>query len=204
MSVGDIYQLTTHYLHNTGVSANNVWYYEVSVQGGSLDAENVADEFITEVLPLIAALWPNNWSCNRVYCINGMDNEDFNDTNPAVSGAVGGTGLPSFLAIALRSNWPGPGTRRGTKRIPGGVTSAMDDNGVWTGGFVTDIQALTVQLGLSLEMGGGQVAPVTIQGNFQLGVTPVFNRNLLGQWEYNQRVMTQVTRKSTNLWTAPP
>lgn len=203
MAVGDIYQLRSTYNYSGVVEANSVFYYQVTAESGNLSAENVADEFVDNVLPAITNRFPPQWTCNRVFAVNGMDNADFSDTNPQVTGVRTGTALPPFLAVEYRSSWRGPGTRRSYHRFPGGVTADLSANGFWISSMLDELAAAAPTFGQVLEHTEGAVTPCTIVGNFQLGVTPVFNQYAQGVWEYLQLPTSQVGRKRDFLWAAP-
>jgi hypothetical protein len=208
MAVNDIYQVTLQIANLGAAKADslNVFHYRVTDQPGGIDAENISDWVVAEILPEYIALCPDNWLANRVFTQNLMVPEDFNETNPNVAGARAGTAVPPFLAVSIRSPWPGSGYNRASKRLPGGVTADLADTYNWASGFITLIQDATNVTGQVMTLGGGTLLPCTIipaRPNADPPTPVVFRAYVDGQWQYNNRVSTQNSRKIPPLWIEP-
>lgn len=193
--LNDIYQLRTQMVHEEGQVAFIVCYYQIVSLGGTITAENVADDFVTEVLTPLATATNEGNVINRLYTINGMDNEDFNDTNPSLSGSHTGNNLPAVQAAGIRGPWPGPGFNRARHNLMAGSGSDNNGSGRWSDTFKATLQAVADNFGAQLELTGGLIDPVTIGGGFKLGVAPTFRGSARGQWEINIFPTTQKGRQ---------
>lgn len=201
MTVGDIYQLRLNLNHPSDPECINVFYYRVITQTNSISAENVADDFVTNILDAIMEPLANNITANGLTTINGMSNSDFNETNPSVSGGSGtGTPAPAFIAIGYRSQRNGPGSRRSYKRVVGPPSNVFDTT---NGRFSLDFQALIETASDifddTLTLAGGTLDPCQITGGFVLGVTPTFHFDLTSPWEFDAFPTHQDSRQSY-LW----
>lgn len=201
-SFGDIYFVRTHITLSAFQEAIIASFYEVTAGGSGIDAEAVADDYDTNVLAEIELKLSDTYTISRIYTINGMDNSDFNDTNPARVGDTSGSPLPSVAAVGFRSPWNGPGYRRARHNLPLGFGSWLDANGNMSTAARTTLVDLTTALGALLELTGGSIEPVTIAGSFQLGVPPSRRSLARGQWEVNTRFTTVKTRQDYN-WIVP-
>lgn len=201
-SVGDIYQSKVSFQLTQGQVGLAVMYYEVISGGTNLTAENVADEIDTNLLSPLQALMPAPWNMDRIFTINGMDNDDFNDTNPSRTGSLGGFTPPLFLSMGIRGPFPGPGMHRARHNLPGGNTSSLQGDGVWVAAFKNSLLALAQVFGDQFENANGLIEPVTIAGSFVLGTPPAKRASAVGEWEVNQFATTMKSRQSY-AWEAP-
>lgn len=201
-NVGDIYFLRTEISLGNNEVAVNVYHYEVTAGGETLTAQEVAEEFDTEVLANLETFMTNTRIINDCYCINSADNADFYQFNPNRQGDVAGIPLPPVVAMGVRSPWPGPGFNRASKRLPIGTIGSLTGDGEFSIGYADTLDQLTDQLGITLEAPGGSVAPVTVVGSFQLGVPLVRRAFALGRWEMSLWPTTQKGRQQY-LWYLP-
>ena len=201
-SIGDIYQAKVTTLMNQGQTALTVMYYEVVSGGASLTAENVADEIDTNILAAMQAAMSIQNSINRIFTINGMDNSDFNDTNPNRTGTRTGFSPPLMLAAGIRGPWPGPGYHRARHNLPVGSMTALQDDGLWNAAFKTELLALAQLFGDVLVNANGNVSPITIQGSFTLGVSPTKRADAVGDWDVNDFSTTMKSRQPY-FWSGP-
>lgn len=199
MAVGDIYQSVVTVDHPSGEETQAAFYYRVIVQGGEITAENVSDEIVTNILPGWQAICANSYQFNQVRTINGMDNNDFNVTNPSLVGTSSALVSAPQLAMAFRSPGPPPGGRYGYKRLTAAIgTSVGTSDGSMPANIRSTAIAIQNALGTLLELSGGTIEPALITGGFRLGVAPTFGRSLQGQWQLNAFPSTQNTRKRYN------
>jgi len=201
-SIGDIYQMRVNFQLTQGQEALAVMFYEVVAGGSGLTAGNVADEFDTNVLPDVQAALCDDYGINRIFTINGMDNDDFNDTNPTRTGTLAGSPNAGFMAVGIRGPFPGPGFHRARHNLPLGVTISLGAHGLWLSAAKTTFLTAAQGFGQLLEHSNGSLSPVTIQGGFVLGVPPVRRAYAQGVWEVNDYATTQKSRQTYN-WSAP-
>jgi hypothetical protein len=207
-TVGDIFRTTVTFPNIQGpASGKAVFHYQVIVQSGSLSAEHVNDELIAEIVtPLVGAAFTDNWSCNKLDTVNLMDLEDFNVTNPQLSGTRTGTALPGFMAWTTRSPYIMSGVHRARHRFPGAAVSDLTDTGAFTTTFRDDVAPIVATLGEQLVLGGGTITPCVVRRTSAQGVIPAtyeLRGVAAGTWEFNMAVTTQNSRKLPGNWIDP-
>jgi hypothetical protein len=207
MAQNDIYEIRSTVARPSQAVADalNVFHYRLGFEVGAVDAEAVADWFVENVLPEIVDNCPDNWLANDVFVQNLMNVSDWNQTNPNLSGVKTGTAVPPFIAGAVRSPWPGSGYNRAYKRVPGFVTTDLNDSGVWESGAQAGLAAVAVACGLVMNIGGTPLYPCTItpaRPNADPPTPVVWRADVHGDWQYNNRPTTQNSRKLVPLWTA--
>lgn len=208
MAIDDLYRLivSTNAPGGPEGNATNVFFYQVALQGGSISAENVADDFILNVLtPHFPFVTSEDYVIDRVLTQNLMNEADFNDTNPALQGTVTGVPMPSFVGWECRSPWPGTGRRRAYKRFPPPSVDQLTLGGAWSGTYRTLLRGLAATLGSSLELSGGVLDPVIVRRGKDpvSGATTYEVRDTArGVWEVATAPVSQVSRKITYTWEA--
>jgi hypothetical protein len=207
MAVGDLFKITTDWGNVIAGAAGSksVFFYRVATQTGAITAENVADDFVANVLTdIVLNTFSFAWSCNALFTENLADSGDFNITNPALEGALTGDLLPTFVAWTARSPWPGPGTRRAYKRFPCPNAAALGPNqSVWDQAYQDVLKAEGTRLGQLLVLSGGSLEPAVVRANCAGGGTPCtyeFLSTAAGKWQVNSRPTTQNSRKVPNNW----
>lgn len=202
-AINDIYQIKMKSLHPVGEECLNVFYYRVNTQTGTITAQVVADDFISDPLVEFRKIMSDLTLINEVSVINGMDNQDTNETNPSVFGTYGQDNtLPSALALAIRSRRNGAGTRRSYKRFTGIPSAVMTtSDGAIQETFQEIVEDVLTAAAASLVTGEGNLSPCQISGGFVLGTDPSFAFALTSPWEFNVYPTTQTTRQEY-LWKA--
>lgn len=204
MTVGDIYQLKLQSVHPVGEECLNVFYYEIISQDGELTAENVADEFQDDIMLVAIQPCVETIIFNRLTTINGMDNLDNNETNPAAIGQ-GSTDTPaaSNQAVAMRSQRNGPGTRYSYKRWTGYPHTALGtSDGSFNETYFDGLSPAQLILSENIVHSNGELAPIQIGGGFVLGISPTRNFFLTDPWDVGRFPSHQDTRQHF-LWDVP-
>jgi len=203
MANGDIYQIAVHQSYQ-GQNLLNVFYYITEQDFGGTDANDLATEFLADVWAAVRACQVNTCNTNRIVVINGMTNADAVDLAVDLDGTnTVTTGLPAFISLALRSPKGSPGKRYSYKRI-GGCPNEIGSDGKWVSGYITDIVAMTDNLGNNVLSAAGDFAPIQLQAQivdgvktyFKLGTVPQIGRLLTGTWQYNAVPSHQDTRQN--------
>lgn len=206
MSIGDVYRSVASYSHPFAASHNSktVFYYRVATLTGSIDAENVGDEIITNFLtPMFTNVVGAPWGCVGLFTQNLDDPEDFSDTNPELNGQSQTNMLPGFVCWEVRSPWNGSGSRRSYKRLPCAGGSVLANNGNWTDNYLDDLRETALPLGDVFTLAGGTVEPVQMR-HVKDPETELwsyeFNYVLTGTWQVNNSPQSQDSRKADGQW----
>lgn len=195
--VGDIYQLKMQVTHPADRECLSVFYYEVVDGGSGTDAEEVADEFVTEVVGAWADIATDQTVCNQLETTNGMNNSDWNVTNPSVSGTVTAqSALPPFICVSYLAPRFAPGQRNSYKRMVGGWSALLNTtDGSWgTTPMAGVFSVLGIAMSAPLTTSNSILIPVQVTGGFRLGVTPVAQFSWGQNLQINQFPGHQVSR----------
>lgn len=195
-STGDIYQVVAEGSLATVEEWSMRFYYEVATVTTGFDAENVADNLVAGLFDLITDVMHQDHDLSKVSTINLDDITDVNVTNPSLSGEFTGSRLPLTSAVGFRSQWPGRGFNRASKRLPLGNASWNDANGSLTAVARTACAPIAESLGQVLTLGGGTLTPITALLTYSAGelVSWVKRADVSGDWELNVWFTTQKSR----------
>lgn len=155
MAVGDFYLL---YDLQTiqGQDITNVYTFQQVLTYspvGINHADDLANQFIADWIPIIAALQSEQVNHTLVSCGAVGSFTDFSAVVSDVAGAVSGGCLPSFAAWGFKLQRTTRETRHGSKRLAG-VAEAWQQNGVADTPAATAIADVEVLYGEYIEIGG--------------------------------------------------
>lgn len=158
MAPGDIYQILDKQTL-LGQEVLNVYYYK-SDGGSGLQAEDLGDAFIDQMLPDIVAMQSNELVHTeiQVNCVTNLD--DFH-IHPLVTGNIGEftqSVNDPFGAYGFELIRSTRATRNGSKRI-GGVPDTVVTDGVISSGAITLADTLATTMGGNLIAGGADFTP---------------------------------------------
>lgn len=194
MAIGDVVELT---LHGTvlGQTNLNVFAYEQTAGVGSDGAGGLAAAFEDTIIPAMQAVVTENTGYQSISWVSL--NGTFQEGNLALATTIGSRpapSLPPYAAWAFRLLRTTSESRGGYKRVAG-ISETDQDNGVYAGTIITQLNALATAFALQLTTTGGNEWTPVIASFILNGVprtTPVFNP-ISGA--IYQRISTQNSRK---------
>lgn len=203
-AVGTVNRIYTVKLFGTysGVQTLNVFHYRISI-ALQPTAEEVSDNFQSEVLAAIQDIVRSNVNYNTVEVIDEMDVANFGTFDIDVSGTGPSTGeaMASFVAIPIRLLRSSRDLRSGWKRFAGVDETSVITN-TFTTSFETLVQTAVPDIVQDLNIGLG-VLPLVILRNRPTPSTPTIDPEDPTTWLYSDvaegqfvnRVTTQNSRK---------
>jgi len=132
MAFQDVYELVDVQSHQ-GQEVLNVYFYQNNnILNGGATAEDLANEFIEEVLPEIVAIQVVDLIHTEIRVRNLYNAADSHTTAISEAGAIGTDNFPTFNAVGFRLVQDNGAIRNGAKRI-GGIPEDAALDGVITG-----------------------------------------------------------------------
>lgn len=208
MATNDIISITASWNYESNVIQNQFVY---KYNGGSANAAFLGNEFLDNVIPILAPLISDQQELTSIFVKNMANPADFSHvTIPApVFGESISEALPSRNAILFYSPTQRLDIRQGRKML--GVTTQEFQNAsvIVTGGAQTAIYAAIITaLGLNLlaASGGHTASPVIVKRDKSIGPSgkPVYtlpttatstNHYVANNWQVENVISTQGTRK---------
>lgn len=204
MTIGDLYQVVASGPIATIETWSATFFYEITAQSDNITAQEVADNFVANLLDDILSGMQDQISCNNVATVDLGDDDNWNVTNPSADGALTGDLMPTTLAMGFRSPWPGPGYNRAAKRLPVGLVSWLATDGSWSSSFDTIPATIAASLGADMTLTDGTLRPVTVKKTYSMGAYVSAERRAFvdGDWEWN-RFPTTGKARQVYLWEDP-
>lgn len=188
----DILELTLHQVLFDTIPCTNVIHYRVA-NVGVMDESGLLSAFAADVSPVMRGLQSSDLAHVKYTVLNLSDDLGYADTvwQPPLLGAVAGSDGPPFVTFAFRKNRNTRRTRSGQMRVAGVVEGASED-GILSGAFEDDVNALATALGQLLQDGtGGTYVPVIVS---KAKDGTMLATNAISSFEYT-RIGTQNSRK---------
>jgi len=206
MAIGDLYQIALSSNFEGKQAMLNVFHYEH--QEGSHSLEDVGNEFIAEVVPVIQAMYYTTHTFDEVICRNLFNPADAVDIPITLAGTRAGAAeaLPTHDSVATRLLHLNPAIRQGYKRWP--MCYEGDNNdGILEAGFLVFLENVGLKLldNLFAGVGGPETDDLVLSVVKRILVSPGVYRlpANLGEAAWGQvidylsrpRITTQNTRK---------
>lgn len=203
MALNDIFGLTASWVHSSGQVAQFAQDYELTALGSdSNDAQSLRDVWYADMADLISNRQHPSWTLNHIAVRNYMDDEDFSESFPDISGLEGGGALPSFIAVGFRSPRKASGVNRGRHNLPTGSAAMLASDGSLTATARDYHYFIQQQLGLPLiDVDGATYTPVIARKTYVNGELTSVVRvvDVTGQWQIDRYFTTQKSRQGY-LW----
>lgn len=179
MATGDIYQLILD-AEYFDTDQKNVYHFQQTAGIGGGSAADLVDAFEAVVMPALANLQVGAMLYERIVCINGMDNSDFEEEAglDITQGAQPVNGHPTFTTMTIRFGRNGPGTNYSYKRYSGIPMAWLETPVKWTAGGLAALSNVGAALVQPITFGGASYQYVQVSGGFRLGVPPVKNHDI--------------------------
>lgn len=175
----------------------NVFHYQI--QGTGAPGVNFADSLITGFISVMGsslqAALADNATFNRIEVICYAVPVIFGGQTIAWQGEEDSPeddDSPSYLALSFRSNWNGPGSRRGYKRFGGVPLGHVQGNVITDAVYLGLLDDLAADMASDVVNSGNTFKPFVVQGPKVLGVNPT--GYVITEWEF-LKLTTQNTRK---------
>lgn len=206
MAVGEVYQIKVNQVFQAVEESVTSFFYQ-QTGGPTVDAAgDLRDAFVADVFFNMLNMQDPAIGTPAIVTTNIARPSDF---TVAASGGTGGTGIAGapikpYICLALRSPTPSPGLRYSYLRIPGQNIGMLTGTFTWSPAYRLEVKDFTDSLALTLEQGGNTFSYVQVASGWSLGVPPVVNRSLAGEWTINVHPATQNSRKDAYYtWVAP-
>lgn len=175
MSAGDVFMLIDQQIYVTADDNPILNVYAYRQASGTGGAEELAANFVEEVLPDIVGVQSVAIGHSSISVVNLDDLSDFTElaVDPGEgTGTQTGDCLPRYNAYSFIYHRTSRGIRNGWKRIAGVPESAQVNGVVTNSGFLTALSALATTLSESLTGSGGDVWNPRILRRGSTSVTP--------------------------------
>lgn len=161
MALDTLYQLTFKQLYQNQLIENVFFYDHIAGDGV---AQDLANDWISVVMPLIQALEVNSMSIFETAVINLGDLADFWTEAQTVTGLYGATDpLPSFNALGYTLKLDTRAVAKGSKRICGVPEEVTTKNAVTSSGYLASMELLRLQLQANIVVSPNTWQPVVIK-----------------------------------------
>lgn len=198
MAIGEVYNIKVYQLFQSIEQGLNTFTYRQTSGGLTNAAEDILDEFKADVWAAVRSCQIINAHTYRIQVVNIARPEDSIDSPEDLDGTLSYTGgvLMPYYCLAVRRMQTQPGQKNSYHHFAqqGGSQLAAGQPS-WSGDYRTTIVNMIDNLGSLVESGSAAYEPVQIQSGWSYGDTPVVNRVLMGQWQYNVYPTTLNTRK---------
>lgn len=194
MSIGDCYAVKL-FQDFDGQQLLNVWTYE-QVAGGSNQADALRDAFESTVLAEIAALQVTTIDYTNLEVFNIEFGSDYADGAPTPGSGLrtADTLLPKFVALGMRSNRDGYGSRRSFKRFGGFNEADTLSATTWQSSIMGLADTLAAAMQGNLSDGTNTFKPIQLLSGWSPGSVP--NKNFdITSWTAVNRITSQVSRR---------
>lgn len=141
----NVYELVDTYTL-LGQEMKNVYFYQIG-SGLSFNAQNLADDWVAEVLPSVLAVQPSALIHTQVNTRNLMNPAETGEVLHNLAGTLINEGdeLPPFASAGITLARSNASTRSGKKRVYAGG-ELYTANGVWDSAILTTLTTLATEM----------------------------------------------------------
>lgn len=205
-ALDDFYEVRQTFNHQGGQDALFVGTYQCTLTPTNPpNSTQLANQWITDVLPLITAIMHDSWTATLISVVDLNDSEDFFDGTVTDVGTLSGSGLPPVTAVGVRSKRMEVGVNRSRHQLPLGHAAWLGSDGSMTQAARDSCYFLVQQLGMEIVgPNATEYTPVVVRKTYEDHVlVDVELRGIaLGQWFINRYFTTQKSRQDY-LWQVP-
>lgn len=198
MAIGEIYNIKVYQLYQSIEPGLNTFTYRQTAGSLTNAAEDVLNEFKADVWAAVRSCQIPNAHTYRIQVVNIARPVDSIDSPEDLDGTLesGGCVFNPYYCLAVRRPVSQPAQKYSYHHFAQ-QSGAQCTNGQpgWSYDYRAIIANMTDNLGSLIESGSAAYEPVQIKSGWAWGDTPVVNRVLLGQWQFNAFPTTANSRK---------